>query len=659
MKKRYLTKSRYKLALECPTKLYYTGKKDIFEDISIDDPFLKALASGGFQVGELAKIQHPGGHMIETLDYDQSIKQTNDLLKHDNVIIYEAAFQHSFLFVRVDILVKTGKHIQLIEVKSKSFDPNVDDPFYDKQALKKGKQKIKSKWRPYLEDIAFQMHVVSLAKPEFSFIPFLMMADKSKYATVSGLNQKFLLQENRSGRTFIKVKEGTKVGDLGDPILCKICVSEQVEVIHAREGKTAYSDEISKLANAYANDEKVYPILGSYCKECQFKSTDPAKSGFHHCWREVAKLKDSELAGPFVFDVWNFRKSKKLIENGTYMMKDIAESDVNIKEADKPGISSSERQWKQIELATKNIYEPYIHPGLREEIESWRYPLHFIDFETTMVAIPFNQGRRPYEQIAFQFSHHQVEKNGKITHKGQFLNRKVGEFPNFNFLRALKVELEKDNGTIFRYAAHENNVLCQIFDQLTTSNEPDKEELQDWIRSITTSKSDGRGKWESERSMVDMCELVKSYYYHPLTKGSNSIKKVLPASLIQSNIIKERYSKPIYGSDNGIKSLNFQDWVWVQFDENGNLIDPYKLLPPVFKGIETEKLDLLLGADDLADGGSAMIAYAKMQFTEMAEVERKAISDALLKYCELDTFAMVLLFEHWLEISDLTIGQAA
>ena len=57
---RYLTKSRFKLALDCETKLFYTNKKE-YPDERIDDAFLEALAEGGFQVGELAKMYHPGG----------------------------------------------------------------------------------------------------------------------------------------------------------------------------------------------------------------------------------------------------------------------------------------------------------------------------------------------------------------------------------------------------------------------------------------------------------------------------------------------------------------------------------------------------------------------------------------------------------------------
>ncbi|MBU3752063.1 MAG: hypothetical protein FGM52_16750, partial [Mycobacterium sp.] len=62
---RYLTKSRFKLAVECPTKLFYTGKPSIYRDSKQADSFLHMLAEGGYQVGELAKCQYPQG--IETV----------------------------------------------------------------------------------------------------------------------------------------------------------------------------------------------------------------------------------------------------------------------------------------------------------------------------------------------------------------------------------------------------------------------------------------------------------------------------------------------------------------------------------------------------------------------------------------------------------------
>ncbi len=39
-----------------------------------------------------------------------------------------------------------------------------------------------------------------------------------------------------------------------------------------------------------------------------------------------------------------------------------------------------------------------------------------------------------------------------------------------------------------------------------------------------------------------------------------------------------------------------------------------------------------------------MAAYAKMQFAEITDFERERIISGLLKYCELDTLAMVMIW---------------
>ena len=95
----YLTKSKFKLASECPTKLFYVGKNE-YANTSIDNPFLEALAEGGFQVGELAKYYYADGHNIQTLNYDDALNETNHLLEQENVIIYEAAVKFNNLFIK-------------------------------------------------------------------------------------------------------------------------------------------------------------------------------------------------------------------------------------------------------------------------------------------------------------------------------------------------------------------------------------------------------------------------------------------------------------------------------------------------------------------------------------------------------------------------------
>ena len=50
---------------------------------------------------------------------------------------------------------------------------------------------------------------------------------------------------------------------------------------------------------------------------------------------------------------------------------------------------------------------------------------------------------------------------------------------------------------------------------------------------------------------------------------------------------------------------------------------------------------------NVQEGGAAMTAYAKMQFASITETERNSIIKGLLKYCELDTLAMVMVWEYW------------
>jgi hypothetical protein len=43
-----------------------------------------------------------------------------------------------------------------------------------------------------------------------------------------------------------------------------------------------------------------------------------------------------------------------------------------------------------------------------------------------------------------------------------------------------------------------------------------------------------------------------------------------------------------------------------------------------------------------------------MQFEQMGDYEREELTNSLLKYCELDTFAMVMIYEVWREMVYLT-----
>lgn len=655
MPQRLLTKSRFKIGLECPNKLFYTKKAE-YANQKIEDPFLEALAQGGFQVEELARLEYPNGYLIEGNDwnYDLLVEQTNKLLQNENVIIYEAAFKFNNLFIRTDILVKRGTEIELIEVKAKSYDPDDEYLFVGKRGG------LISSWKAYLFDVAFQQYVMQKVNPNWKIRSFLMMANKKKEAKIDGLNQLFRISKNSESRTGI-TKRINSISQIGESVLGRKDITNIVSDIQIGKHKylpeMTFEESIASFSEHYAKDEKFnYPVSFS-CKSCEFQATPEQeahglKSGFKECWEEQKGFSDIDFEKPMTFEVWNFRSGQKLFEDSDLIfLEDLDETDLNIKlEAGR--ISASERQWIQIEKAVQKDNSIYLlKEELKQEMDSWNYPLHFIDFETSTVALPFHKGRKPYEQIAFQFSQHKISADGKIEHASEYINFKAGEFPNFDFIRALKNSLGNDNGTIFKFASHENSIVNAIYEQLIDSHESDRLELQEFIQEISHSKSDSVIKWKGERDMVDLCEVVKKFYYNPLTKGSNSIKQVLPSVLNTSHFLKEKYAQPI-GSI-GVGSLNFDSsHIWLK-KENDIILSPYKTLPPLFDGWTEEQLDTTISElEGVDNGGAALTAYGKLQYTDMSEDERIALRNALLKYCELDTLAMVMIYEHFKEITE-------
>ena len=89
--------------------------------------------------------------IVETLDYDESIRITNEkLASTGKVVIAEAAFRYNQLFIRADIIVKhaVGKVIDRYEVKAKSWNSDVENQLSFILYLGKATEGINSKWPP-------------------------------------------------------------------------------------------------------------------------------------------------------------------------------------------------------------------------------------------------------------------------------------------------------------------------------------------------------------------------------------------------------------------------------------------------------------------------------------------------------------------------------
>ena len=680
------TKSVFKTALSCPTKLYYARHPELYANSNDEDEFLAALAEGGFQVGELAKLyEKVEFDLHDVLDYTEALVETERLLARDRVIIAEAAFGVGNMFVRADIVRKEGKHIDLIEVKAKSYNPEKV-----KWSGEQPSMNVTKEWCEYLYDLAFQKYVIQQALPDYDIHAFLMLADESRVSDVDNLNQLFKIRKEK-GKTVVEVNEKaqdilaeSKVQVL-IPVDADIIVNaiiagttkEQPTILRGRKFVT-FAEEMCK---AWVEDKRVESNLTPACYDCEFCCTNGKnlRDGYDECWMKKAgytpsTCKDAQLAELCCLNTSTLRK--KLFADNIFLLKDITPDKMSEKSNVNPidGLTVDERRWLQVAMATHDTERLNRYGDIekgdvyldRENLRKWiedehhklKPPFHMIDFETTAVAIPYYKGMRPYEQVAFQFSHHIMEPNpdGSFTirHAGQWLNEDVNKFPNFEFVRALKRELEGDDGTIFRYWDHENSILRSIRRQLSASDEPDKEELIAFINFITHEGQDDR---YHDRDMIDLGKdiVLRFYYCYSQMHGSNSIKQVLPAVLNSSTYLQEKYSKAIYGKE--IPSLNVsadKPMAWIERLPGGTIENPYHLLPSVasYLGITREQEDAIeekagqVVDMTVANGGAALTAYSKLMFCDDGKMD-EALRTALLRYCELDTMAMVFSWEYF------------
>jgi hypothetical protein len=645
---RYLTKSRFKLAVECPTKLYYTGKESEYRNLKQEDTFLQALADGGFQVGKMATMLYPQGIEIKSRSNAEAQAETARLLaKHDQIVLFEPAIRFRNLFICIDILVKQGSHFELIEVKAKSYD-SINPQIAGIQVP------IKIDMLPYIQDVAFQKYVLQSAFPDSTVTSFLMMPDKAKVAAINGLNQLFKVR--RDGRsTEVIVMPGAQAAvDQSKDLLAKVPVDSFIDIVMQQGiefpgGHLPLPEAAEVWAKAYEQDVRIPPTLHKDCAKCEFRehTGGSLKSGFHQCVGEVMHLTPAEIDQGTVLDIWYYMKKDRLLAQGIHRYHEVQESDIKPRD-DRDGLSRSQRQWMQVSGLPKEDQAQgfYLDRDLiRRHIESWRYPLHMIDFETATVALPFFTNMRPYQSIAFQYSHHVIEQDGSVRHAGECLVAEPGQFPSFEFLRALKAELEHDQGTIFRWSNHENTILNHIAQQIRAHDPPlpDAQTLLDFIASITKG---------GERAMVDLAVIAERGYFHPETKGRVSIKKVLPAVLKTSDYLRQKYQAPVYGVS--IPSLNYKGFSWWE-ERDGTLIDPYQRLKELTVqmlgdlGEDQAELEALDVDIEIAEGGAAAMAFARLQFEDLSPETRAAIKAALLRYCELDTLAMVMIAEAWRE----------
>jgi len=610
----YLTKSDFKIARTCPTKLYY--KKRSYPSLMDEDEYLALLAEGGFMVQKIATLLYPEGReMPSDTDPATALAETLSALETPTVTLFEATLVSRGRLARVDILRKRGDEFQLIEVKATSFDSDENAA-----AVAEGRpnlfrtkrsESIVAGWREYLEDVTFQTLVLRELFPHAVIRPFLLMPDKSKSTTIDGLHSLFRICRRRipgSKREQFEVEFSGDVERLRrEHFLTLVPVEAEVELL---------AGEVAAAAEAFSGSlhprlSKIPTSLSVGCRGCEYHANEAERpDGFQECWGQLADVK------PHLLDLYQVGNlggrggpvAEQLIHEEKVRLYDVPRG--SLVKADGSVGEINKRQLIQIDHTRAN--SEWISDELPAILQSFRYPLHFIDFETTALAIPYHAGMHPYEPVAFQWSCHTLDALDATPRHTEWINVE-DTFPNFEFAETLARHLGR-RGTVFMWATHENTILRRILEQMPVRGYRNAALVQ-WLRWIIRQRGERAGR------LIDMNQLCLKHYFHPLMKGRTSIKVVCDA-VWKSN--------PVLRSE-------FPEYLKTQ---HGEILSPYASL---------ERLEISGRPVVVVEGTGAIRAYEAMMYgIERDEAKTKARwRDLLRQYCRLDTLAMLWIWRHW------------
>jgi hypothetical protein len=593
-----LTKSDFKVARTCGTKLYY--RKLGYPTTIDDDPYVEFLADGGYMVEAIAKLLFPGGREIVGDSVEERFAATSEALDQEDVTLFEATLVHNQLMAQVDILEKCGNQFLLIEVKAKTVEPREDipSPFTGKRGG------VFSEWIPYLEDVAYQTHILTSLYPDAHVIPSLCVVDKSQTSSSETAFENFHIKPRPKDRDgSLRKPEITFTGNV-ETLRNQSFVRIFEVTLEVEKLLPTVRNEAATFAATLTSDKpiRIEPTLGAVCKKCEYRMDQSDQSGFKDCWGDLAD------PAPHLLDLYQVgRLGQEVIADMIARRKtglaDVSPNDFTGK--------IGERQAMQLDWTLKN--QEFIDASLPEILAKRRYPLHFLDFEATRLAVPYHAGMHPYGLVAFQWSCHTVREQGAELEHHEWINIDDA-YPNFTFASKLK-EVITGEGTVFVWSSFERSVLKDIRERMSwySGNDPT---LSDWLDTIRGEKG----------PIVDLYDLAKKFYFHPDMGGSVSIKKVLPAIWF--------HDAPLRG----------HRWFAEYLEEkDGQVLGPYETLKPLpFRddGLEEEAV---------REGTAAIRTYEDMMYgAHRSDPEfRQTMKQRLLNYCRLDTAAMVMIWMHW------------
>lgn len=225
--------------------------------------------------------------------------------------------------------------------------------------------------------------------------------------------------------------------------------------------------------------------IGPHCQA-------PTECGFMaHCWGE------KNLPTPNVFNLPGIRDRKwELYNDNIIALDDERLSDL------------TELQQRMID-AYKSKQRFIDKEAIKKEIESWQFPLIFLDFETINPAIPRYEQTGPFQQVPFQFSVHKwSHPDAELTHQAYLHD--TPDDPRPALIPALLEACEKEGSIVAYFGQFEASRI----QEMAAYSPIHADALNALVERI-----------------VDPLPIIRSSIYDNAFTGSFSLKKVAPALL--------------------------------------------------------------------------------------------------------------------------------
>ncbi len=165
----------------------------------------------------------------------------------------------------------------------------------------------------------------------------------------------------------------------------------------------------------------------------------------------------------------------------------------------------SERQRRACKTVQQG--KPWFSQDLSRVLNSLKFPVYFMDFETVNPAIPRHPEMRPFDQLPFQWSVHVQDKQGTELRHYEFLAITNAD-PRREFIETLCSAVGNAGSIV---------VYNEGFESLRL------DDLAGWVPGFRTPIK------RIQTRLWDLWPIIRNHVYHPAFAGSFSLKAVLPA----------------------------------------------------------------------------------------------------------------------------------